>query len=301
MRELTIGKNDSGQRLDKFLQKRFRTMPKAMMYMYIRKKCVKRNGKKCAIDDILREGDVLTFYIKDEFFEAGKEKHYEFMKAPTKLEIVYEDENLLLLYHFDSLVSRVQHYLYEKGEYDPEEEKAFSPALVNRIDRNTGGIVIAAKNAEALRILNQKMKTREIEKYYLCLVYGKPGKDSDILRGYLTKNESKNKVTVHKTEVEGSKEIRTKYRVLSFDGKYSLVEIELLTGRTHQIRAHMASIGHPLVGDSKYGRKKAPEGFPYQALYSYKLIFNFTEDSGSLSYLNGREFAVKDVWFSKSL
>ena len=136
MRELTIGKNDSGQRLDKFLQKRFRTMPKAMMYMYIRKKCVKRNGKKCAIDDILREGDVLTFYIKDEFFEAGKEKHYEFMKAPTKLEIVYEDENLLLLdkkpgliahqdksYHFDSLVSRVQHYLYEKGEYDPEEEK----------------------------------------------------------------------------------------------------------------------------------------------------------------------------------
>ena len=145
------------------------------------------------------------------------------------------------------------------------------------------------------------MKTREIEKYYLCLVYGKPGKDSDILRGYLTKNESKNKVTVHKTEVEGSKEIRTKYRVLSFDGKYSLVEIELLTGRTHQIRAHMASIGHPLVGDSKYGRKKAPEGFPYQALYSYKLIFNFTEDSGSLSYLNGREFAVKDVWFTKSL
>ena len=220
MRELTIGKNDSGQRLDKFLQKRFRTMPKAMMYMYIRKKCVKRNGKKCAIDDILREGDVLTFYIKDEFFEAGKEKHYEFMKAPTKLEIVKS-------YHFDSLVSRVQHYLYEKGEYDPEEEKAFSPALVNRIDRNTGGIVIAAKNAEALRILNQKMKTREIEKYYLCLVYGKPGKDSDILRGYLTKNESKNKVTVHKTEVEGSKEIRTKYRVLSFDGKYSLVEIEL--------------------------------------------------------------------------
>lgn len=314
MRELTIGKNDSGQRLDKFLQKRFRTMPKAMMYMYIRKKCVKRNGKKCAIDDMLREGDVLTFYIKDEFFEAGEEKHYEFMKAPTKLDIVYEDENLLLLdkkpgliahqdksYHFDSLVSRVQHYLYEKGEYDPEEEKSFSPALVNRIDRNTGGIVIAAKSAEALRILNQKMKTREIEKYYLCLVYGKPGKDSDILRGYLTKNESKNKVTVHKTEVEGSKEIRTKYRVLSFDGKYSLVEIELLTGRTHQIRAHMASIGHPLVGDSKYGRKKAPEGFPYQALYSYKLIFNFTEDSGSLSYLNGREFAVKDVWFSKSL
>ena len=143
MRTLEIGKNDAGQRLDKFLQKRFKTMPKSMMYMYIRKKCIKRNGKKCDIDVMLREGDVLTFYIKDEFFEQSAEKNYEFLKAPTKLEIVYEDKNLLLLdkkpgvivhpdknYHFDSLVARVQHYLYEKGEYDPESEQAFAPALV---------------------------------------------------------------------------------------------------------------------------------------------------------------------------
>ena len=209
MRTLEIGKNDAGQRLDKFLQKRFKTMPKSMMYMYIRKKCIKRNGKKCDIDVMLREGDVLTFYIKDEFFEQSAEKNYEFLKAPTKLEIVYEDKNLLLLdkkpgvivhpdknYHFDSLVARVQHYLYEKGEYDPESEQAFAPALVNRIDRNTGGIVIAAKNAESLRILNLKMKTRELEKYYLCLIHGKPKQDSGILTGYITKNESQNKVTV---------------------------------------------------------------------------------------------------------
>ena len=308
MRTLTIQKNDCNQRLDKFLQKRFRTMPKSLMYKYIRKKCIKLNG-------MLNEGDVLTFYIKDEFFEAAEEKHYDFLKAPGKLDIVYEDENIILIdkkpgvivhpdkqYHFDSLVSRVLHYLYDKGEYDPERDKAFTPALVNRIDRNTGGIVIAAKNAESLRIMNAKMKSRELEKYYLCLVHGTPKKSEDILNGYITKNESKNTVRVHKTQVEGSKEIKTKYKVLKSGRGMSLVEVELLTGRTHQIRAHMASIGHPLVGDSKYGKnKKSPDGFRYQALYSYKLIFNFSTDAGILDYLNGREFRVKEVWFSKEV
>lgn len=315
MRTLTIQKNDCNQRLDKFLQKRFRTMPKSLMYKYIRKKCIKLNGKKCDIDAMLSEGDVLTFYIKDEFFEAAEEKHYDFLKAPGKLDIVYEDENIILIdkkpgvivhpdkqYHFDSLVSRVLHYLYDKGEYDPERDKAFTPALVNRIDRNTGGIVIAAKNAESLRIMNAKMKSRELEKYYLCLVHGTPKKSEDILHGYITKNESKNTVRVHKTQVEGSKEIKTKYKVLKSGRGMSLVEVELLTGRTHQIRAHMASIGHPLVGDSKYGKnKKSPDGFRYQALYSYKLIFNFSTDAGILDYLNGREFRVKEVWFSKEV
>lgn len=314
MRTLEIKKNDAGQRLDKFLQKRFKTLPKSLMYKYIRKKCIKVNGKKCDLQTMLYEGDVLTFYIKDEFFENSEEKSYEFLKAPKKFDIVYEDENIILIdkkpgvivhpdksYHFDSLVSRVQHYLYDKGEYNPDEEKAFSPALVNRIDRNTGGIVIAAKNAESLRILNKKMKTRELEKFYLCLLHGKPEKSTDTLHGYITKNESKNKVTVFKKEVENSKEIKTKYSIIDFDGKYSLAEVELLTGRTHQIRAHMASIGHPLVGDTKYGKnKKAPDNIKYQALYSYKLRFNFTEESGILEYLNGKEFSVKNVWFAKN-
>ena len=313
MRTLEIRKNDANQRIDKFLQKRFKTLPKALMYKYIRKKCIKLNGKKCDISDMLCEGDILTFYIKDEFFEAAQEKSYDFLKAPKKFDIVYEDENIILIdkkpgvivhpdksYHFDSLVARVQHYLFDKGEYNPEEEKAFSPALVNRIDRNTGGIVIAAKNAESLRILNQKMKTRELEKYYLCLVCGKPKKESDVLHGFITKNESKNKVMVHKTRVDGSKDIITKYRTLDYNGKYSLVEVELMTGRTHQIRAHMASIGNPLAGDTKYGFSKNGNGeFKYQALYSYKLKFNFTEKCGTLDYLNGKEFSVNKVWFAK--
>lgn len=312
MRTLEIGKNDANQRLDKFLQKRFKTLPKSLMYKYIRKKCIKVNRKKCDIQTMLKQGDVLTFYIKDEFFEQAEKKSYEFMKAPSKIDIVYEDENIILIdkkpgvivhpdknYHFDSLVSRVQHYLYEKGEYNPDEEKSFSPALVNRIDRNTGGIVIAAKNADSLRILNAKMKSRELEKYYLCLVHGTPKKTTDTLHGYITKNESKNKVTVFSKEVENSKEIKTKYTVLKSNNKMSLVEIELLTGRTHQIRAHMASIGHPLVGDSKYGKnKKAPDNFKYQALYSYKLIFNFETGAGILDYLNGKEFEVDKVWFT---
>ena len=141
---------------------------------------------------------------------------------------------------------------------------------------------------------------RELEKFYLCLLHGIPDKSSDTLHGYITKNESKNMVTVFKKEVENSKEIRTKYNILDFDGKYSLAEIELLTGRTHQIRAHMASIGHPLVGDTKYGKnKKAPDSIKYQALYSYKLRFNFSEESGILEYLDKKEFSVDNVWFAK--
>ncbi len=312
MRQIEITKNDSGQRLDKFLTKRFKNMPQSLMYKYIRTKYIKLNGKKCEISSRLNEGDILTLYIKDEFFDEQPDE-YDFLKAPVKIDIIYEDENIMLLnkkpglivhpdenYHFDSLIARVQHYLYDKGEYEPKKENSFAPALVNRIDRNTGGIVIAAKNAETLRIMNQKVKDRELEKLYLCIAVGIFEKKSDLLTGYLEKNEKQNRVYISKKPTENSKTIKTKYRVLSEKNGLSLLEVDLLTGRTHQIRAHLASIGHPLLGDGKYGKNEINRkmGYKWQALYSYKLSFNFTTDGGILEYLNGRTFTAPEVWFT---
>ena len=314
MRTLTVSYNDAGQRLDSFLKKRFKTMPLSLMYKYLRKKCIKINSKKADPDYRLKQDDVITFFIKDEFFEAAT-PDYEFLKAPDRLNIIYEDDNIMLLdkkagvlchpddrEYVDTLIGRVKRYLYEKGEYNPDEESSFTPSLANRIDRNTGGIVIAAKNAESLRILNEKIKSRELHKYYLCVVVGKPPKKSDILTGYLVKDEKSNTVKVSKTPLENSKSIKTKYTVLDTVDGLSLVDIELLTGRTHQIRAHMASVGCPLLGDGKYGKNQINKkfgGYKKQLLYSYRLKFDFESDAGILNYLNGRDFEVNDIWFKE--
>ena len=313
MRILTVEKNDAGQRLDKFLSKKFKTMPKSLMYKYIRTKYIKLNGKKTTPEVFLNEGDVLTFYIKDEFFE--EKKSYEYLKASKNLDILYEDEHILMIdkkigvivhqdkdFDTDTLNLRVLRYLYEKGEYNPEDHSSFTPALCNRIDRNTGGIVIAAKTAEALRVINQKIRDREIEKYYLCAVKGKPKKAHDILKDYLIKDESTNTVKVLKEEKDGAKQIITEYTVLDTKDGISLCEVLLYTGRTHQIRAHMASIGHPLLGDEKYGDKALNRryGLKRQQLYSYKLKFCFTTDAGELGYLDKKEFEVKEIPFAKN-
>ena len=312
MREIIINKNDSGQRLDKFITKRFKNMPKALMYKYIRTKYIKVNGKRCEISTRLNEGDKITLYIKDEFFSEPEYDEFDFLKAPNKLDVVYEDRNIILMnkptgllchpdenYHFDSLLARLQHYMYDKGEYDPKSENSFAPALANRIDRNTGGIVIGAKNAESLRILNRKIKDRELKKLYLCAVHGVPKKRSALLTGYLQKNEKQNRVYISPKQVPDSKIVKTRYKVLRTVGNMSLCEVELLTGRTHQIRAHMAYIGCPLVGDGKYGTNKMNKdvSLKWQALCSYKLEFAFTTDGELLEYLNGKSFTVDKIWF----
>ncbi|MBR3935409.1 MAG: RluA family pseudouridine synthase, partial [Oscillospiraceae bacterium] len=283
MKEFTISKNDAGQRMDKFITKAIPKLPSSLLYKYIRLKRIKLNGKRCEISTRLSVGDIVQCYVSDEFFEA-EEKRPEFMLAPSAIDVVFEDENILLvnkpaglLVHegdqwcADTLIARIQHYLYKKGEYDPKNENSFVPALCNRIDRNTCGIVIAAKNAATLRVLNDKIKDRELEKKYLCVIKGVPKKKTGLLEHFIFKNEKTNTVEALPSPKPGAKTAKTKYIVLASHDDMSLCEAELLTGRTHQIRAQFAAIGHPLIGDTKYGKAKDGHGFTWQALCSYKL------------------------------
>ncbi len=315
MHELKIGKNDAGQRLDKFITKTL-DLPPSLLYKSIRLKKIKVNRKRAENNTVLLEGDTVQCFLADEFFEK-KTGRSSFESITPHLDIVYEDENIMLLnkrpgvsVHEDengstnTLITHIQAYLYQKGEYDPESEQSFAPALCNRIDRNTGGIVIAAKNAEALRVMNEKIKLREIDKYYLAAVHGIPSPKSATLRAYLLKDDKKNVVRVYdKNPPKNAKEIITKYTVIAKNADSALLEVELLTGRTHQIRAHMAHIGHALIGDGKYGINKSDRarGYKYQALYSYRLRFNFDKSKESaLDYLSGKEFKIpkKDIYFA---
>ena len=311
MKEFTIGKNDAGQRLDRFLGKAVPLLPASLAQKYIRIKRIKLNGARAERDTRLQAGDVLQLYINDEFFDKPREDNAFLTVATPKLNIVYEDEHILLVdkrpglavhphdgaEYGRTLIDHIQAYLYQKREWRPREENAFTPALCNRIDRNTGGIVIAAKPAEALRVRNQKIKDREMDKRYLAIVEGTPKPAKGSLKGYLFKDAKKNRVFVTNTPQPGSKSCQTNYRVLASEKGLSLVECELITGRTHQIRAQFAHAGHPLLGDGKYGKLDKRFDRTYQALYSYKLTFTFTSEAGELEYLNGKSFQVEKVDF----
>lgn len=311
MKSYLINQNDAGQRVSKFVEKTVPALPPSLLYKYFRLKRIKLNKKRCQPQDRLQEGDLVELYINDEFFGEGRQD-LAFLKVPDKLTIIYEDENILLVdkkpglvVHEDddntpdTLINRILHYLYNKGEYNPQAEQSFVPALCNRIDRNTGGMVIAAKNAETLRIVNEKIRLREIDKRYLCITVGRPKPPEGRIECFLLKDEQKKQVAVYHKPVPGGKTAVTDYRTLETRGELSLVEVGLETGRTHQIRASFADLGCPLLGDGKYGRGDVNRryGETRQALYAYELTFDLPTDAGILNYLRGRTFTVENVPF----
>lgn len=314
MKEINVKKNDAGQRLDRFIGKAVPLLPDSLLQKYIRLKRIKVNGKGSKRDARINEGDVIRLYINDEFFEKPREENSYLKVGTPRLNIVYEDENILLAdkkpgvlchsagqWDYNTLIANIQAYLAQKGEWHPKEENSFVPALCNRIDRNTGGIVIAAKNAEALRILNDKIRDREIEKYYLCAVHGRPKPAKGRLENYLFKDAGKNQVFIKAKPEPGARTAVTEYRTVCSQGPLSLVECHLLTGRTHQIRAQMSYAGWPLLGDGKYGSERFNKNYEEkgQTLYSYRLVFEFPTDAGILNYLRGQEFRVKSVDFAE--
>lgn len=313
MREITINQNDAGQRADKFLQKALPELPKTLMYKYVRLKRIKLNGKRLSISDILREGDMLSLYINDEFFGMANKKNQRtelLERVYTDPDIVYEDENIIIAFKpvgmevhrsygisGDALADIIGAYLYRRGEYDPEQENSFSPAVCNRLDRNTCGLVIAAKNAAALREVNRNIKERRIHKKYICICVGKlPYRHKKEIAYH--KKEQHNLVSIRKAAAEGYKKIVTEYTVLEEKNGLTLVEINLITGRTHQIRAHLSFLGAPILGDGKYGNIKANKRHAVfqQQLCAYSLEFDTDKDS-MLYYLNEKIFKTDQTGF----
>ena len=311
MKSITIDKSWDGRRLTRFLQKAMPSASMGQIRKFLRLGRVKVNGKKGAEETVLTEGAVIDMYVEDEFFAEVQREDPFYSKIRPKLTILYEDEHIMLLdkrvglvCHPDegekvhTLLTYAQAYLYQKGAWNPKTD--FAPALCNRIDRFTAGIVILAKTQEALRAMDQKIKTHEVQKYYLCVVHGKMKYRDGTLRHFLMKKPEQKKVTVLRKNEPGSKEAITYYQAIDEQSGLTLCECLLGTGRTHQIRAQFAAIGHPLLGDNQYGNAKQNEKYGRmngQALCAYRLIFDFEGDAGCLQGLHGLTVQVRDVPF----
>jgi len=308
MKEIKITQKEENQRLDKFLFKYFNKAPKSFVYKMLRKKRIKLNGGRAEGNEIIVSGDVINMYIAPETMDSFMEAK-EVNKAERHFGIVYEDENILivtkpagLLTHpesvndKDTLVDQILFYLNEKGEYLPEKESSFTPAVCNRLDRNTGGLVIAGKNLSSVQAVNKAIAEKKIQKFYYTMVRGEI-KESHEFFGYHIKDEKTNQVKVLKKETPGASKIFTKVKPVEVKDGFSLLEVELITGKSHQIRAHLKSMGYSVVGDRKYGddrvnkRVKEKFGLNNQFLYACRLVFG--EEEGYISYLKGKEFSAK--------
>ncbi|MBS4537814.1 RluA family pseudouridine synthase [Clostridium sp. D2Q-11] len=303
MKKIIIKRNDENQRIDRFLSKYMDKASKGFIQKMIRKKRIKLNGSRTYSEEIVKCDDEITLYLAEETINKFQSE-VENIDVKIDLNIIYEDDNILLINKKEgqishsnnedgeSIVKGVKKYLIDKGEYKPEEEKTFSPAICNRLDLNTSGVIIAAKNYNSLKVINEAIRDQKIEKYYKALVAGKIDK-RDLLEGYLVKDNKTNKVMIYNKWVENSKEIKTRISPIKYNEDYTLLDIELITGRTHQIRAHLSSINHPIVGDRKYGDKETNKKFNLksQFLIAYKITFKGLKNG--LEYLNNRSFEAK--------
>lgn len=308
MRQLTVHKNDENQRLDKYLKKYLKEAPGSFIYKMLRKKNIVLNGKKADGTEKLAAGDEIKLFFAEETLEkfTGEAVKTESEKFPVKkdLEILFEDEDLLMLNKPAGELSQKAEakdvsmneyalgYLQETGAITEESLKVFKPSVCNRLDRNTSGILIVAKTYQAAREFGDALQKRTVRKFYRCIVKGEV-KKAETIDGYLWKDEKTNIVQVFKEKREGASEIHTAYRPIKCENGLTLLEVHLITGRTHQIRAHLSSIGHSILGDPKYGDKKLSEKWKvkYQLLHACRLeLDGFT---GEFAKYNGKIITAK--------
>lgn len=304
MKQFIIGENEAGQRFDKYLAKLLKEAPKSFFYKMMRKKNIVLNGKKATGNEKLKSGDEVRLYLSDETFEnfAGKEN---VSRAVCNLPVIYEDKDILLINKpagmlsqpdktgKPSLVEYIIGYLLEKGEITEKDLCTFKPSVCNRLDRNTSGIVAAGKSLRGLQMLSALFHERTMNKYYFCITEGVIERENYI-KGYLHKDEKCNKVVISKEKRKDSLPIETRYLPLGNNGSLTLLKVELITGRSHQIRAHLASVGHPIIGDYKYGGNgknriyKEKYHLEHQLLHGYRLSLpQMPED---FEHLSGRIF-----------
>lgn len=304
MRLVIVAKNEAGQRLDKMLSKYLNAAPQSFLYKMMRKKNIVLNGKKCNGSEHLVEGDEVQLFLAEETIEKFSQASVQNIK-PQELDIIYEDEHLLLINkpagmlsqkaseQDESLVEYVIAYLLHSGQLKKEDLRAFRPSVCNRLDRNTTGLIVAGKSLLGLQTMAKAFKDRTIHKKYRCVVAGSLT-EKQLITGFLVKSEVNNQVSIHQNEVEGSSAILTEYIPLAYNKHYTYLEVTLITGKTHQIRAHLASIGHPVIGDAKYGRTEVNQRvkkqyhIKYQLLHSYQL--KLPELTGAMAYLSERDF-----------